>query len=399
VKTKMVKINPLNKTIKKQAKKIAAKAAVGLAKKMIKSNPMTKSVYSTVNSVVKASKAKPMGKKPKQVTFEAPTAYGALYNPQSVNIAATSDSMTIKGTETWSVLNGTAGTFVPIISDGYLIGPLQPQNPILAKEASNYQQYRFKKLRFRFSSVQSTGVQGQLYMGMTTDPVDLPPITLDELGVFKIHTRANVWTTFALDVPIRTQDWMYVDNSIQTDAELRQNFLGRFFIGTISLAANAPLGTIECDYEVELRRKTGTPNNITSIGMRIPNSSATFAAGFASSSLLPRPSAWYQFDYTNQTITFLASGKYDFSMTLQSSDDIDVANPLDTAMNTLHKYGGGTAAPTLIEGFDGYQGAAHVNKSFVTITNSYRVGRGDYLDFSGCAALTNMFGALRIDKV
>jgi len=126
--------------------------------------------------------------------------------------------------------------------------------PWLATIASNYDLYRFRRLRFVYVPLCPTSTSGRTTL--VYDPDSSDPIPLDRVGLSNMScsTEAPVWGAATLDVKLTdTNRWYYVSSegsSATVGAYLNQ---GQVSWATYGVASAIQVGEVYAVYDVELK--------------------------------------------------------------------------------------------------------------------------------------------------
>jgi hypothetical protein len=185
----------------------------------------------------------------------------------------------------------------------FLSTPLQglnPGNPSLfpwvSTIATNFGEYRFKKISFSFCSELSTGSSGSFSIGATSDPTDPQPASKTAIYQYKNSTRCNVWESCTFDVPpLMLQRLNRFIVSTKSSGYTEQDMLkqcGAVFWATDGVGASIACGEVWVTYALGLYNEqpsssvsgliSGTPNVSGSIA------NSNFVSGsYANLGLLP----------------------------------------------------------------------------------------------------------------
>lgn len=153
----------------------------------------------------------------------------------------------------------------------------------LAGVASSYSKYRWRKLRIFYIPAVSTATNGRLAMGLSYDPLDTAPTTVDQIVSMNRATFGPVWAgqsgfdssnPFAnrmdlvhldLDVSKASKPW-YNYATTSTLAGLSPVDRGIYLPAILNLGADSgtaamTTGSLYISYEVELTEPTFTVGN------------------------------------------------------------------------------------------------------------------------------------------
>jgi hypothetical protein len=140
--------------------------------------------------------------------------------------------------------------------NSYPINPGMSQTfPWLSQQATSWEQYRFKRLRFTFVTRVGTTSLGSVIMALDYDPLDLPPATEEDITQFDGAVEDAVW---ARDMSVRAdiKDMFAVGprKYIRSGAamNLRTSDAGIFHVATVGCATDVNvIGKVWVEYEVE----------------------------------------------------------------------------------------------------------------------------------------------------
>jgi len=147
--------------------------------------------------------------------------------------------------------------------------------PWLAKLARRYEEYRFKRLRFEYRSVCSTGTNGVIMMSFDYDAADGPPMSKAAQAQSIPNSEINAWSGNDLAIPCDSP-WKYVRaGDLPPNLDIKTYDLG--VMNLSSLYGNGTItGELYVEYTVELRKPTDGP---TTSG-RVEYGTGTFTAPF-----------------------------------------------------------------------------------------------------------------------
>jgi len=138
--------------------------------------------------------------------------------------------------------------------------PLQPGLSTLfawlAEQAINYQEYRFKRVCFRFETDQTTGIAGKVMYAFSPDAADPTPVNKQEMLEYGIKGKSAVWQEFTMPVPVEealgTRRYIR-SGTLAANLDIKTYDLGVLFVATSGVvAASANIGELYIQYEVEL---------------------------------------------------------------------------------------------------------------------------------------------------
>ncbi len=317
------------KTVAKQA----GKAALGSARAIAAQDPTTKALFNYVEKRVR-NRIRNRKRRNKQnnndyskVPIQAPISMAIAASGVTPMVTTRGETKIMTGQELIepTVYSYNSGWSYDI--DGVLINPLEPVFPLLAGEATNYQLYRFTKLKVQYENICASTSTGQLYLGCLTDPSDDVPSSAIEATAIKNSVRGPVWAPLEFDLPCDGM-FRYINGTITSDADMRNIFQFRFWYGLQNAALAIPFGSIRMTYEIELaKRISGTDPSQVSVDFSVANGEGVitpFDIKFADALKSNRGPKWFKYDTTNHTLKFLAPGKYTSTLMIAADNDIDI---------------------------------------------------------------------------
>jgi hypothetical protein len=151
----------------------------------------------------------------------------------------------------------TSGTTLLFAAQSF---PLQPGISTLfawlAEQAINYQEYRFKRVTFRFETDQTTGIAGKVMYAFSPDAADPTPTNKQEMLEYGIKGKSAVWQEFSMPVPLvealGTRRYIR-SGTLSANLDIKTYDLGVLFVATSGIVAtSANIGELYVEYEVEL---------------------------------------------------------------------------------------------------------------------------------------------------
>lgn len=138
--------------------------------------------------------------------------------------------------------------------------PLQPGLSTLfawlAEQAINYQEYRFKRVRFRFETDQTTALAGKIMYAFSPDAADPVPVNKQEMLEYGIKGKSAVWQEFSLPVPMQEAlgARRYIrSGTLASNLDIKTYDLGLLFVATSGVVGSSVnVGELYVEYEVEL---------------------------------------------------------------------------------------------------------------------------------------------------
>lgn len=184
----------------------------------------------------------------------APVALGTatvVRNPRIVH--AKNGSVSVSHCELIGDVNGSVGLSV---SKYDINAGLLAMFPWLSNMASNYESYRFKRLRFRYSPACSTAQKGYVYLTTEFDPSDPVPDDEKQLAAFQGCVYGSVWTPHMYNCTpknLHKRSSYYVRiGSLSAGADLGLYDTGYLVVATTGNADNSLIGKLWVEYDVEL---------------------------------------------------------------------------------------------------------------------------------------------------
>lgn len=125
----------------------------------------------------------------------------------------------------------------------------------LAEQAINYQEYRFRKLAFRYESDQPASAPGKVMFAFSPDAADPVPLNKQEMLEYGIKGKSGVWQEFTMAVPMAEAlgSRRYIrTGTLAANLDIKTYDLGALFVATSGVAASANIGELYIQYEIEL---------------------------------------------------------------------------------------------------------------------------------------------------
>lgn len=365
------------KQLRKPTMKIgnAARRAVQKEiKSLASTNPLTKSGYDLVESLIKTAKKRTKRKRERGAVIQTVT------QPSAKGTVQRSGQFSANGFDTRTV-NGTE-TFVSIYrpqEQDYDSGGLfdisanAPGLINLAREAQNYQLYRFSKMKVTYEPVSATATQGQVIFGALSDPTDPEPVSLEDARAVRDSISTPVWQRTTLTIPTDGTD-RYVDGDKNSSSDVRFQVFKRLFIGSTSVSAGTPTGLWTIEYSCILTKRKPSPQSIAVL--EINSSNQPFSSILSTAKSTP-----YYKVAPSGVITFLVSGRYRLQAAIQSLSDQALPNVVIT--------NGGVVVPaTSLALMTGYTNVTDLNLTLLMASVSFVLRtRGAQIDLSGLLTL------------
>jgi len=347
------------KRFTKPAMKIgnAARTAVQREiKHMASSNPLTREGYALLESLVKKQKkSRKKGGKGggNEKSVSAPAIMGTQI--RGGNLEANGfENRVVSGTETFlSVYRPNDSSYdaggifdVTANTAGF---------SNLAREATNYQFYRFTQLEFTYEPVSATQTQGQIIFGTLADPTDPEPVSLEETRAITNSVTTPVWTKCTLKVPCDKTD-RYVDGDKNSSSDVRFQVAKRFFIGSTSVSVGQATGLWTVRYRCQLSKRK--PNSTIPGAYQLDITNQPFSQYFDQ----PKSNSYYQLSQDG-TLKFNTSGRLRIQFAIQMSTDQAIPDLVITN-------NGNTVTPTVASLFRGYTNITDTNYTLLLISLS-----------------------------
>lgn len=171
-----------------------------------------------------------------------------------------------------SITSGTSGFQVLSPGNGWVLNPRNTSVfPWLAYQATGWEQFHFKKLKFRFVSGNPSTASGMAYSFIDYDVDDLPPTIVEQFSSAGGARTSNVWDGFSVEANSSLMHgdcfWKYVAGS--QSKELRTVYGG--FLNFAVNTSQALTWDIWVDYDVEFRSpQLVTPIKSASLTLSTP---------------------------------------------------------------------------------------------------------------------------------
>lgn len=171
--------------------------------------------------------------------------------------------------------------------------------PWLSSIANNYESYKFKRLRFRYTNTNATTQVGSIYLAVEYDPSDLPPSSESQIACYDGVVSGSTWidrtcSSSKQNLNKRTT-YLVRSGPGPSPNELPLFDVGFLNVATLQNNGTPMLGKLWVDYDVELSTpQLGSPavgnslsskfsatNNFTTVPAKTGNAplTASIAAG------------------------------------------------------------------------------------------------------------------------
>lgn len=140
---------------------------------------------------------------------------------------------------------------------GLRINPAEPSTfPWLSRIAPNFEQYRFRSLKFHLKPQCGTTTPGSLIMAIDYDPSDDPPLDKAEILQYEGATRSAAWNQCSVNVPqkeMHREDEFYTAPSTSSiAAQKRQQDLGNLFVAVQGQLDDNVISELWVEYDLDL---------------------------------------------------------------------------------------------------------------------------------------------------
>lgn len=221
----------------------------------------------------------------------------------------------VTGTSTFSVTGIAAN---PGLAAGF---------PWLAKLASKYDQYRFKKLIYDFRSVCSTSTAGVVMLSFDYDALDAAPASKSDQAQTIPNAENNAWVNNRLVVPVDNL-FRFTRQGTVAASDLKTYDLGNLWVSTAYGTGSDTWGELYVEYEVELKRPSqGVEQTWAGTSANMLNTSNPFT------NLVETGTAQPCYRTSGSTLLFTSAGEYLFSASIVTSADSSITSVPDPTVN------------------------------------------------------------------
>jgi len=253
-----------------------------------------------------------------EVKHAAPASYSSIITVGQPQING-GKGVVVKHTEYLDdLLSLTAFNVDPTVQV-YQINPgLITSFPWLGNMAAGYEQYRFKKLQFRYRPRVGTSTNATIYYSTQLDSNDADFASKEEMYAYAGTKSTSAWLDMTHDCLLGRGDYMKKyfirTGDIASDDELQLYDVGKFTFVVLGSTANIFVGELLVDYEVEL---FNPKMNVLDVGAGVNFN--TSAAGTPTNpfSGVPSKALWGASDFItlgSNAITFVQAGLYNISV-------------------------------------------------------------------------------------
>jgi hypothetical protein len=120
----------------------------------------------------------------------------------------------------------------------------------------NYQEYRFRRLSFRYETDQTTALAGKVMLAFSPDAADPLPLGKQEMLEYGIKGKSAVWQEFTMPIPMveASGSRRYIrSGTLAANLDIKTYDFGVLFVASQGVAsASANIGELYVEYEIEL---------------------------------------------------------------------------------------------------------------------------------------------------
>jgi hypothetical protein len=212
-------------------------------------------------SSTKATAKDNLSMAPLRISRAAPIAMASEMATTGARFSRRSDGVNITHREFLGNLANTNGFSQPLTV--YPLNPGIPTTfPWLSNIAAQYDQYRFRSLRFLYITRCATIQSGSVILAPDYDASDPPPISEVQITTYKDVVEDVPWRNIVCTLSIPDLHAMgprkFVRTFVVSFADIKTYDCGNLFIATVGTDTNA-LGKIWVEYSVELYAPTLQP--------------------------------------------------------------------------------------------------------------------------------------------
>lgn len=180
---------------------------------------------------------------------------------------------------TVSIINGTLVTS-PTVTNGQSIYTISPSNsnlfPWLSRVASNYDYFRFNRVRLVYVPLCPTTTSGRVMLGFDPDATDSIPYDRSALASYSCSTDGSAWGVSKLDLELPTNQPWFQNNALTATSMYSTSAQGQLFYATWGGLSSIVAGELYILYDVSLKDPQ-------------PNSNATFQAAGTAATITTSP--------------------------------------------------------------------------------------------------------------
>jgi hypothetical protein len=202
------------------------------------------------------AKSKPAAKPKLEQKFVVPAAMGSILTVGAPQING-GKGVTVRHTEYLDDISGLLAFAVNPAIQVYALNPgLITSFPWLGNMAAGYEQYRWKRLSFRYRARCGTGTNGTVYFSTQLDSNDPDFASKEEMYAYAGTKSTMPWLDMTHDCLLGRADYMKKyfirTGDLASDEDSQLYDTGKFTFVPITTVAGFFMGELLVDYEVEL---------------------------------------------------------------------------------------------------------------------------------------------------
>lgn len=124
--------------------------------------------------------------------------------------------------------------------------------PWLSRIAQSHQKYRFSSLKFTYQPLCGTSTAGRVVMAFARDALDSFPENASQIYQYPQQTDSSTWGQMILNVPTNMFELLYTRGDAVPGTDLKTYDNGVFYVATFGNSADASVGSIFVEYDIEL---------------------------------------------------------------------------------------------------------------------------------------------------
>jgi hypothetical protein len=125
----------------------------------------------------------------------------------------------------------------------------------LAGQAVSYQEYRFRKLAFRFETEKASSSSGKVMLAFLPDAADATPVNKQEMLENQYKVANAIWAPCSFSVPVSESlgARRYIrSGTLAANLDIKTYDLGKLVVATQGCADTTAVGELYVEYEIEL---------------------------------------------------------------------------------------------------------------------------------------------------